>query len=74
MEIKATVVVKSIEVNIEGKGSVIATIDFKIGEQVLGNRNLTRVSMPLSDELRGYVVDTVTKQVGEIISKEEEVE
>ncbi len=74
MEVSAKVIVKSIEVNLEGKGSVKVTIDFKIGNKLLGNRNITFISLPLSDELRGYVMDTITNQVGEIISKEEEVE
>ena len=74
MEVAAKIVVKSIEVNVEGKGSVHAIIDFVIGGKVLGTRNTTRISIPLSEELRGYVVDTITNQVGEIISKEEEVE
>jgi len=72
MEVSAKIIVKSVEVNLEGNGSIIATIDFKIGNKILGNRNITRISMPLSNELRGYVVDTITSQVGEIISRENE--
>ena len=67
MDLRATIVVKNIEVNLEGKGSIVATVDFKIGGQVISSRNLTRVSIPLSDELRGRILETITTQIGEKI-------
>ena len=72
MEISAKVIVKSIEVNVEGKGSVTATVSFKVGNLNTGINNVTRVSVPLTEELKKYINDVVSAQVGEIISREDE--
>lgn len=72
MEVAAKIIVKNIEVNVEGKGSVTATVSFKVGNLPTGFNNITRVSVPLTDELKKYINNVVSAQVGEIISREGE--
>ena len=72
MEVSAKIIIKSIEVNVEGRGSVTASVSFKVGNLPQGYNNVTRVSVPLTDELKKYIENVVTVQVGEIISREGE--
>ncbi len=72
MEVSAKVIVKSIEVNVEGRGSVTATVAFKVGNMPMQYGQVQRISVPITDELRKYIENVVTAQVGEIITREEE--
>ena len=72
MEVQAKIIVKSIEVSVEGRGSVTASVAFKVGNMPMQYGQVQRVSVPLTDELRKYIENVVTAQVGEIITREDE--
>ena len=74
MEIQARIMVDEIEVRLHGKGSVTASCKFKIGNIPVGYGNTFKVSVPMTDELRKYIENVVTAQVGEIISRDAEDE
>ena len=70
MDVKATIVVRKLEVNLEGKQYATAEVAFKIGNMPIGIHNTTRVTIPATEELIKYCENVVTAQVGERIQEE----